>query len=69
MSLCKTMESYESNGLDWVSYVFNYKNKKMHSNVTMCQYQGAISGKTLIAIKTIANGHTYEIFYMLNETI
>ncbi len=68
MSLCKTMQTYESNGLDWVSFISNYK-KKMHSNVIMCQYQGAISGKTLVTIKTIANGHTYEIFYMLDETI
>jgi hypothetical protein len=41
----------------------------MHSNITMCQYWGAISGKTLVAIQIIANGHTYEIFYMLDETI
>ncbi len=68
MSLCKTMETYESNGLDQVSFIFNYK-KKMHSNVTMCQYSGAISGKTLVAIKITANGHTYEIFDMLDETI
>jgi hypothetical protein len=62
------MQTYESNDLDWLSFIFNYK-KRMHSNVTMCQYQGAISGKTLVAIKIIANGHTYEIFYMLDETI
>jgi hypothetical protein len=62
------METYESNGLDRVSFIFNYKKKK-HSNVTICQYLGAISGKTLVAIKITANGHTYEIFDMLDETI
>jgi hypothetical protein len=28
----------------------------------MCQYKGAISGETFIAIKIILNGHTYKYF-------
>jgi len=70
----KTIQTYESNGLDWVSFIFQLQKKenKTHSNVTMNQYFKTPSGIILVATKIVseivANGHTYEIYYTLDES-
>jgi hypothetical protein len=57
MSQFKTIQTYESNGLDWVSFIYQLqkkkKGKKKHSNVTMNQYYKTPSGKTLVATKIV----------------
>jgi hypothetical protein len=38
LSQSKTIQSYDSNGLDWIFFISQLlqKKNKMHSNVTMC---------------------------------
>jgi hypothetical protein len=51
----KTIQTYESNGLDWVSFISQLQKKenKTHSNVSMNQYFKTPSGKTLVATKIV----------------
>jgi hypothetical protein len=51
---------------------FNYKINKYIYNAFECHHVLILripSGKTSIAIKIVANGHTYEIFNMLDEIV
>jgi hypothetical protein len=71
MSQYKTIKIYEYDDLYWVSFTSQLQKKNIY-NAFECHHVLILripSGKTSVATKLVANGHTYEIFYMLDEVV